>query len=157
MLFRSGIGDMSGDVFGNGMLRSKQIKLVAAFDHRHVFLDPDPDPQISWAERDRLYNLPRSSWEDYNQELISEGGGVHPRTAKSVSVTPQVREVLGIEDGVTELSPDELIRRVLCAPVDLVWNGGIGTYIKASTQTHAEIGDKANDQEIGRASCRERV
>ncbi len=141
-----GIGDMSGDVFGNGMLRSKQIKLVAAFDHRHVFLDPDPDPQISWAERDRLYNLPRSSWEDYNQELISEGGGVHPRTAKSVSVTPQVREVLGIEDGVTELSPDELIRRVLCAPVDLVWNGGIGTYIKASTQTHAEIGDKANDQ-----------
>src|SRR5699024_11893512 len=108
-----GIGDMSGDVFGNGMLRSKQIKLVAAFDHRHVFLDPDPDPQTSWAERDRLYNLPRSSWEDYDQELISKGGGVHPLTAKSVPVTPQVREVRGIEDELTELSADERIRKYL--------------------------------------------
>ena len=141
-----GVGDMSGDVFGNGMRRSKQIKLVAAFDHRHVFLDPDPDPQASWTERERLYHLPRSSWEDYDPKLISEGGGVHPRTAKSVPVTPQVREVLGIEDDVTELSPDELIRRVLGAPVDLLWNGGIGTYVKASTQSHAEVGDKANDQ-----------
>ena len=140
-----GIGDMSGDVFGNGMLLSKRIKLVAAFDHRHVFLDPDPDPHTSWVERERLFNLPRSTWEDYSADLISEGGGVHSRRAKSVPVTPQVREVLGIEEGVTELTPDELIQRVLTSPVDLLWNGGIGTYVKASSQSHAEVGDKAND------------
>ncbi|MBB6118738.1 NAD-glutamate dehydrogenase [Nocardiopsis algeriensis] len=140
-----GIGDMSGDVFGNGMLLSRKIRLVAAFDHRHVFLDPDPDPEVSWNERKRLFDLPRSSWADYDASLISEGGGVHPRTAKSVPLTPQVREVLGIEEDVTALSPDELIQRVLTAPVDLLWNGGIGTYVKASTQSHAEVGDKAND------------
>ena len=140
-----GIGDMSGDVFGNGMLLSKQIKLVAAFDHRHVFLDPEPDPRTSWVERERLFNLPRSTWEDYSADLISEGGGVYPRSAKSVPITPQVREVLGIDEGVTELTPDELIQRVLTSPVDLLWNGGIGTYVKAGSQSHAEVGDKAND------------
>ncbi|GAB3703988.1 NAD-glutamate dehydrogenase [Nocardiopsis oceani] len=141
-----GVGDMSGDVFGNGMLLSKQIKLVAAFDHRHVFLDPDPDPHTSWEERHRMFRLPRSTWEDYDPALISEGGGVHPRTAKSVPVTPQVREVLGIDSEVTALTPDELIRHVLTSPVDLLWNGGIGTYVKASGETHADVGDKASDQ-----------
>ncbi|WP_433700001.1 NAD-glutamate dehydrogenase [Nocardiopsis sp. CA-288880] len=141
-----GVGDMSGDVFGNGMLLSKQTKLVAAFDHRHVFLDPDPDPHTSWAERKRLFDLPRSTWEDYDPALLSAGGGVHPRTAKSVPVTPQVREVLGIDEDVDSLTPDELIRHILTSPVDLLWNGGIGTYVKASTQTHADAGDKANDQ-----------
>ena len=141
-----GIGDMSGDVFGNGMLLSKRIKLVAAFDHRHVFLDPDPDPETSWDERERLFRLPRSTWEDYSTDLLSEGGGVYPRTAKSVTITPQVREVLGIDEDVTELSPDELIQGVLTSPVDLLWNGGIGTYVKAGFQNHADIGDKANDQ-----------
>ncbi|MBR8741297.1 NAD-glutamate dehydrogenase [Nocardiopsis sp. MG754419] len=141
-----GVGDMSGDVFGNGMLLSKQTRLVAAFDHRHVFLDPDPDPHTSWVERERVFRLPRSTWEDYSTDLISEGGGVHPRSAKSVPITPQVREALGIDPEVTALTPDELIRRVLTAPVDLLWNGGIGTYVKASSQTHADVGDKANDQ-----------
>ena len=141
-----GIGDMSGDVFGNGMLLSQQIKLVAAFDHRHVFLDPDPDPHTSWVERKRLFELPRSSWGDYETALISEGGGVHPRTAKSIPISPQVRAALGLGDGVTELTPDELIGRILTSPVDLLWNGGIGTYIKASSQSHGEVGDKANDQ-----------
>ncbi|MET9710844.1 NAD-glutamate dehydrogenase [Nocardiopsis alba] len=141
-----GIGDMSGDVFGNGMLLSKQIKLIAAFDHRHVFVDPDPDPHTSWVERERMFRLPRSTWEDYSADLISEGGGVFPRTAKSIPVSPQMREALGIEADVTALTPDELIRRVLTSPVDLLWNGGIGTYVKASTQSHAEVGDKANDQ-----------
>lgn len=141
-----GVGDMSGDVFGNGMLLSRQTKLVAAFDHRHVFLDPDPDPAASWEERRRIFDLPRSTWEDYDTDLLSEGGGVHPRSAKSVPVTPQVREVLGIDVDVTSLTPDELIRHILTSPVDLLWNGGIGTYVKASTQTHADVGDKANDQ-----------
>ena len=141
-----GIGDMSGDVFGNGMLRSQKIRLVAAFDHRHVFLDPDPDPHTSWVERKRLFTLPRSTWEDYDPKLISEGGGVHPRTAKSVPITPQVRAALGLADDVESLTPDELIQAVLTAPVDLLWNGGIGTYVKADTETHAEVGDKANDQ-----------
>ncbi|MEY9215374.1 NAD-glutamate dehydrogenase [Thermobifida halotolerans] len=140
-----GIGDMSGDVFGNGMLLSEHIRLVAAFDHRHIFLDPDPDPAVSHAERRRLFGLPRSSWADYDTALISEGGGVYSRTAKSVPVTPQVREALGIASGVTSLTPHELIRHVLTAPVDLLWNGGIGTYVKASTETHAAVGDKAND------------
>ncbi|MDT0331327.1 NAD-glutamate dehydrogenase [Nocardiopsis lambiniae] len=141
-----GVGDMSGDVFGNGMLLSQRIRLIAAFDHRHVFLDPDPDPHTSWVERRRLFELPRSTWEDYDPALISEGGGVHSRSAKSVPITPQVRSVLGIEEEITALTPDELIRRVLTSPADLLWNGGIGTYVKASSQTHAEVGDKANDQ-----------
>ncbi|MBE7323808.1 NAD-glutamate dehydrogenase [Nocardioides sp. Y6] len=140
-----GIGDMSGDVFGNGMLLSPTMKLVAAFDHRDVFLDPDPDPATSYAERRRLFELPRSSWQDYDAALISEGGGVHSRSAKSVPITPQVREVLGLDDSVTHLPPNELIRAVLRAPVDLLWNGGVGTYVKASTETHADVGDKAGD------------
>ncbi|MEV0427453.1 NAD-glutamate dehydrogenase [Micromonospora sp. NPDC050495] len=140
-----GVGDMSGDVFGNGMLLSKHIRLVAAFDHRHIFLDPDPDAATSWDERKRLFDLPRSSWEDYNPELISAGGGIHPRTAKSVPITPQVRAVLGLDDDVSQLSPQELMKAILTAPVDLFWNGGIGTYVKASTQTNAEVGDKSND------------
>ncbi|MCM0674056.1 NAD-glutamate dehydrogenase [Micromonospora phytophila] len=140
-----GVGDMSGDVFGNGMLLSEHIRLVAAFDHRHIFLDPDPDAATSYAERKRLFDLSRSSWEDYNTELISAGGGVHPRTAKSVPITPQVRAALGLEDGVEQLSPQELMKAILTAPVDLFWNGGIGTYVKASSQTNAEVGDKSND------------
>ncbi|MGN9776828.1 NAD-glutamate dehydrogenase [Micromonospora sp. H33] len=140
-----GVGDMSGDVFGNGMLLSKHIRLVAAFDHRHIFLDPDPDAATSWEERKRLFDLSRSSWEDYNPELISAGGGVHSRTAKSVPITPQVRVVLGLDDDVTQMSPQELMKAILTAPVDLFWNGGIGTYVKASSQTNAEVGDKSND------------
>ena len=140
-----GIGDMSGDVFGNGMLLSPHIRLVAAFDHRHVFLDPDPDPVTSFAERQRLFALPRSSWEDYDRSLISPGGGVYPRSAKSVEVTPEVRARLGIADDITALTPAELIARILTAPVDLLWNGGIGTYVKSQTETNADVGDKAND------------
>ena len=141
-----GIGDMSGDVFGNGMLLSKEIRLVAAFDHRHVFVDPDPDPHTSWSERERLFRLPRSTWEDYDTSLISEGGGVYSRTAKAVTPTPQIKAALGIDEDVDEVTPDELIRYALTAPTDLLWNGGIGTYIKSSAETHAEVGDKANDQ-----------
>jgi glutamate dehydrogenase len=141
----AGIGDMSGDVFGNGMLLSRHIKLVAAFDHRHVFLDPDPDPAVSFAERERMFALPRSSWTDYDAALISEGGGVWPRTAKSVPVSPQARAVLGLDASVTALPPDELISAVLRAPVDLLWNGGIGTYVKAALQTQADAGDRTND------------
>ncbi|HEX6933206.1 MAG TPA: NAD-glutamate dehydrogenase [Streptosporangiaceae bacterium] len=140
-----GVGDMSGDVFGNGMLLSEHIKLVAAFDHRHVFIDPDPDPAASFAERRRLFDLPRSSWADYDGALISGGGGVWPRSAKSVPISPQVRAVLGMEDGITALSPDQLISTILAAPVDLLWNGGIGTYVKASNQSHADVGDRSND------------
>ncbi|MFC3501009.1 NAD-glutamate dehydrogenase [Micromonospora krabiensis] len=140
-----GVGDMSGDVFGNGMLLSEHIRLVAAFDHRHIFLDPDPDAATSYAERKRLFDLPRSSWEDYNPELISAGGGVYSRTAKSIPVTPQVRAALGLDDAGDQISPQELMRAILSAPVDLFWNGGIGTYVKASSQTNAEVGDKSND------------
>jgi glutamate dehydrogenase len=140
-----GIGDMSGDVFGNGMLLSEHIRLVAAFDHRHVFLDPNPDAETSFAERRRMFALPRSSWDDYDRSLISDGGGVYPRTLKSVPVTPQVAAVLGLPGGTTALSPAELIAAVLVAPVDLLWNGGIGTYVKASTEPHTAAGDKAND------------
>ncbi|WP_324650640.1 NAD-glutamate dehydrogenase [Georgenia sp. H159] len=140
-----GIGDMSGDVFGNGMLLSEHIRLVAAFDHRHVFLDPEPDAATSYAERRRLFELPRSSWADYDTSLLSEGGGVHPRTAKSVELTAQVRDTLGLSEDVTALSPAELISAILRAPVDLLWNGGIGTYVKASTESHGDIGDRAND------------
>ncbi len=140
-----GVGDMSGDVFGNGMLLSEQIRLVAAFDHRHVFLDPDPDPATSFAERRRLFDLPRSSWADYDTSLISEGGGVHPRSAKSVPITARVRERLGLPDGTTAMTPAELMRAILQAPVDLLWNGGIGTYVKSSGEDHGSVGDKAND------------
>jgi glutamate dehydrogenase len=141
----AGIGDMSGDVFGNGMLLSRHIKLVAAFDHRHVFLDPDPDPEASFAERQRLFALPRSSWADYYPALISAGGGVWPRAAKSVPLSPQARQLLGLADSVHSLPPDQVISAVLAAPVDLLWNGGIGTYVKASAETHSDAGDRAND------------
>lgn len=140
-----GIGDMSGDVFGNGLLRSKATRLVAAFDHRDIFLDPNPDAAVSFEERQRLYNLPRSSWQDYNRELISAGGGVYSRGLKSIEITPEVREVLDLDESVTELAPTELISAILKAPVDLIYNGGIGTYVKASTETNAQVGDKAND------------
>jgi glutamate dehydrogenase len=140
-----GVGDMSGDVFGNGMLLSKQTLLVAAFDHRHIFIDPDPDPAASWAERERMFKLPRSSWADYDSALISEGGGIFSRAVKSISLNPRLREVLGIAKGVESLSPAELINACLKAPVDLLWNGGIGTYVKSTAETHADVGDKAND------------
>ncbi|MEJ8279270.1 NAD-glutamate dehydrogenase [Pseudonocardia spirodelae] len=140
-----GVGDMSGDVFGNGMLLSEHIRLVAAFDHRHVFVDPAPDAATSYAERRRLFELPRSSWGDYDTSLISSGGGVWPRTAKSVPVGPEMRAALGLPATVTALSPPELIHAILLAPADLLWNGGIGTYVKAAGETDAEVGDKAND------------
>ncbi|MCB5169420.1 NAD-glutamate dehydrogenase [Streptomyces bambusae] len=140
-----GVGDMSGDVFGNGMLLSEHIRLVAAFDHRHIFIDPNPDAATSYAERRRLFELPRSSWADYDTSLLSAGGGIHPRTAKSIPLNAQIREALGIEAGVSKMTPAELMQAVLTAPVDLVWNGGIGTYVKATAETHAEVGDKAND------------
>ncbi|WP_027946397.1 NAD-glutamate dehydrogenase [Amycolatopsis taiwanensis] len=140
-----GIGDMAGDVFGNGMLLSEHIRLVAAFNHMHVFLDPDPDPKSSFAERKRLFELPRSSWDDYNRSLISEGGGVYPRVAKTIPITPQVRRALGLPETITKLAPAELIRAILLAPVDLLWNGGIGTYVKSQAESHADAGDKAND------------
>ncbi|MBI3283524.1 MAG: NAD-glutamate dehydrogenase [Burkholderiales bacterium] len=139
----AGIGDMSGDVFGNGMLLSPQIKLVAAFDHRHIFIDPTPGPASSFAERQRLFNLPRSSWDDYDKRLISAGGGVYPRTAKSITLSPEACAVLGLETA--ELAPVELLRAILQAPVDLLYNGGIGTYVKATFETHAQVGDKAGD------------
>ncbi|MEO5875547.1 MAG: NAD-glutamate dehydrogenase domain-containing protein, partial [Streptosporangiaceae bacterium] len=140
-----GVGDMSGDVFGNGMLLSEHINLVCAFDHRHIFLDPTPDPAASFAERQRLFALPRSSWADYDTTLISAGGGVFPRTAKSIRLTPEVRDALGIAPDVAAMRPFELMRAALLAPVDLLWNGGIGTYVKASTENNADVGDKAND------------
>ncbi len=140
-----GIGDMSGDVFGNGMLLSEHLRLVAAFDHRHVFIDPTPDAARSFAERQRLFALPRSSWADYDRDLISAGGGVWPRTAKSVPVSEPMREALGLADEVDALTPAELVRAVLLAPVDLLFNGGIGTYVKAGTESHLDVGDKAND------------
>ncbi len=140
-----GIGDMSGDVFGNGMLLSQHIRLVAAFNHLHVFLDPNPDAASSWEERKRMFELPRSTWDDYDKSLISEGGGIYSREQKSIPISPQVRTALGIEDGVDELPPPELLRRILKAPVDLLFNGGIGTYIKAETESDADVGDRAND------------
>ena len=140
-----GIGDMSGDVFGNGMLLSKHIRLLAAFDHRHVFLDPDPDAASSWEERKRLFELARSSWEDYDRSLISEGGGVFSRQQKAIPISPQVRAVLGIDADTEEMTPPELIRCVLKAPADLLFNGGIGTYVKAEVESDADVGDRAND------------
>ena len=141
----AGIGDMSGDVFGNGMLLSQHIRLVAAFDHRHVFVDPNPDAASSYTERARLFSLPRSSWADYDTSLISEGGGVWSRETKSIPISEQMRTALGLEVGVDALSPPELIHAILLAPVDLLWNGGIGTYIKSSSESDAQVGDKAND------------
>ncbi len=138
-----GVGDMSGDVFGNGMLMSRRLRLVAAFDHRHVFVDPEPDPARSFAERQRLFRLPRSSWADYDRALISEGGGIFERGAKSVAISPQMKRLFAIE--ADHLTPTELIRNLLMAPVDLLWFGGIGTYIKAAGESHAEVGDRAND------------
>jgi glutamate dehydrogenase len=140
-----GVGDMSGDVFGNGMLLSEHIRLVAAFDHRHIFLDPSPDAAKSFAERRRLFDLPRSSWADYNPSLISAGGGVYPRTDKAIPISPEVRVVLGIEGSAATMTPAELMSAILRAPVDLFWNGGIGTYVKSSTESQADVGDKAND------------
>jgi glutamate dehydrogenase len=140
-----GVGDMSGDVFGNGMLLSEHTRLVAAFDHRHVFVDPTPDAATTFRERRRLFELPRSSWADYDTSLISKGGGVWPRTAKSIPVSPQMRDALGIDASIDALSPVELIQAILKAEVDLLWNGGIGTYVKANTESHLDVGDKAND------------
>jgi glutamate dehydrogenase len=140
-----GIGDMSGDVFGNGMLLSRHIRLLAAFDHRHIFIDPDPDTARSWEERKRLFDLPRSSWQDYDSSLISEGGGVYSREHKSIPISAQARAALGIDDGVDELTPPALIKAILRAPADLLFNGGIGTYIKAEAESDADVGDRAND------------
>lgn len=140
-----GVGDMSGDVFGNGMLLSQHIRLLAAFDHRHIFLDPNPDTTKSFLERQRLFTLPRSSWEEYNVKLISKGGGIYPRTVKSIDLSAEVKSALGISAEIMSLTPNELLTKILLAPVDLLWNGGIGTYFKASTETHAQVGDKAND------------
>jgi glutamate dehydrogenase len=141
----AGIGDMSGDVFGNGMLLSEHTRLVAAFDHRDIFIDPEPDAASSFAERKRLFELPRSSWQDYDRSLISEGGGVFSRKNKSIELTPQIRRALGLDDSVARLSPPELVSAILKAPVDLLYNGGIGTYVKASSESNGEVGDKAND------------
>jgi glutamate dehydrogenase len=140
-----GIGDMSGDVFGNAMLRSEHIKLVAAFDHRHVFIDPAPDAAATFAERRRLFTLPRSSWDDFDRSIMSRGGGVFPRSLKSVALTPEMRQLLDVASDVVTLSPTELIRAVLRAPVDLIFNGGIGTYVKSSIEPQSAAGDKAND------------
>jgi glutamate dehydrogenase len=139
----AGVGDMSGDVFGNGMLLSRQMRLVAAFDHRHVFIDPSPEAEASYEERARLFALPASTWDDYDRSLISSGGGVWPRTAKSVPLSPEARAALGVDE--ERLTPTELIRAILRAPVDLLWNGGIGTYVKASSESHADVGDRTND------------
>src|SRR5688500_18845841 len=136
----AGVGDMSGDVFGNGMLLSRHIRLLAAFDHRHVFLDPNPDPAKSFAERERMFALPRSSWDDYDKKLISKGGGGFPRSAKTIALSPEVRAALAIE--AAELSPPELLRAILQAPVDLLYNGAIGTYVKSTFQTNGEVGDR---------------
>lgn len=138
-----GIGDMAGDVFGNGMLLSPALMLVAAFNHQHIFIDPDPEPALSFNERQRLFSLPKSSWTDYDKTLISEGGGVFERSAKSIAITAQMRARFALD--ASSLTPAELIHQLLQAPVDLIWNGGIGTYVKASIETHADVGDKAND------------
>ncbi|MGH8192369.1 MAG: NAD-glutamate dehydrogenase [Rhodanobacteraceae bacterium] len=140
-----GIGDMSGDVFGNGMLLSRHIRLIAAFDHRHLFIDPDPVAETSFAERERMFDLPRSSWDDYDRSKISKGGGVFARDLKAITITPEMRAALGIGDEVESLSPTQLISVILKAPVDLLWNGGIGTYVKAASESNADVGDRANN------------
>ncbi|MBD8894144.1 NAD-glutamate dehydrogenase [Roseibium litorale] len=139
----AGVGDMSGDVFGNGMLLSKQTRLVAAFDHRDIFLDPDPDTAKSWKERKRVFDLGRSSWKDYNEKLISKGGGIFPRSAKSIPLSPEAQALLGISR--PQATPQEVMTAILRMKVDLLWFGGIGTYIRASTETDADAGDRAND------------
>jgi glutamate dehydrogenase len=140
-----GIGDMSGDVFGNGMLLSRTMRLLAAFDHRHIFIDPDPDAATAYAERNRLFAMGRCTWGDYRPEAISAGGGVFPRTAKRIQVTPAMCTALGLSGTTSSLTPAELISAILAAPVDLLWNGGIGTYVKATTEVHADAGDRVND------------
>ncbi|MNO74198.1 NAD-specific glutamate dehydrogenase [compost metagenome] len=138
-----GVGDMAGDVFGNGLLMSDKLQLVAAFNHLHIFIDPNPEPAASFAERKRLFDLPRSAWSDYDTSIMSEGGGIFPRSAKSIAISPQMKERFAIE--ADRLTPTELLNALLKAPVDLLWNGGIGTYVKASSESHADVGDKAND------------
>src|SRR5699024_1186750 len=140
-----GTGDMSGDVFANGMRRSRHTKLIAAFNHLHIFIDPDPEPDAAFDERERLYNTPRSTWRDYDSSLIAQGGGVFDRSARSVPISEEMRRVFDLGDDVTELTPNELIKALLQAPVDLLYNGGIGTYIKASEETQDDVGDRAND------------
>ncbi len=139
----AGIGDMSGDVFGNGMLLSNQIQLIAAFDHRHIFLDPNPDAEKSFVERQRLFDLPRSSWDDFDKSLISAGGGIWSRNTKRIPLSPQVRESLGVDS--EQMAPTDLVNAILKAPVDLLFNGGIGTYVKASSQSHQDANDRGND------------
>jgi glutamate dehydrogenase len=152
----AGVGDMSGDVFGNGMLLSKAVKLVAAFDHRDIFLDPDPNPELAWAERKRLFDLPRSSWQDYDKALLSKGGGVFPRSLKSVPLSPEARAILGFDK--PEATPAEVMSAVLKAPVDLLWFGGIGTYIRSSMESDERVGDRANDAiRVTAAEVRARV
>ncbi len=138
-----GIGDMGGDVFGNGMLLSRHIKLLAAFNHLHIFIDPNPDPETTYVERERMFKLSRSTWEDYNKDLISKGGGIYARSLKSITLSAEAREALGIQ--AEKLTPNELIHQILKAPVELLWNGGIGTYVKAAHETHGDAGDRAND------------
>ncbi|NGN96691.1 NAD-glutamate dehydrogenase [Grimontia sp. S25] len=137
------VGDMAGDVFGNGMLLSKHIRLLSAFNHLHIFIDPNPDSAKSWVERDRLFKLPRSSWEDYNPKLISKGGGVFSRKAKSIELTPEIQKMLGVRK--QTMTPNELIKQILKTKVDLFWNGGIGTYVKSESESHTDVGDRAND------------
>jgi glutamate dehydrogenase len=151
-----GVGDMSGDVFGNGMLLSKETKLVAAFDHRHIFIDPAPDTSLSWAERKRMFDLPRSSWMDYDQKLLSAGGGIYDRAAKSITLSAEACAVLGIDQ--PAMTPTDLMRAILKAPVDLLYFGGIGTYVKASSETNADAGDRATDAlRINAADVRAKV
>jgi glutamate dehydrogenase len=139
-----GLGDMGGDVFGNGMLQSRKIRLVAAFNHVHIFLDPDPDPERSYIERERLFRLPRSTWRDYDAGLISKGGGVFDRSAKAIPLSPEIRELFRLTGD--SCSGEEMIRHLLTGPVDLLYNGGIGTYVKSASETDAEVGDRANDR-----------
>ncbi|RIJ10101.1 NAD-glutamate dehydrogenase [Pseudomonas sp. 91RF] len=138
-----GIGDMAGDVFGNGLLMSDKLQLVAAFNHMHIFIDPNPNPATSFVERQRMFDLPRSAWSDYDTSIMSEGGGIFSRSAKSIAISPQMKERFDIQ--ADKLTPTELLNALLKAPVDLLWNGGIGTYVKASSESHADVGDKAND------------
>ncbi len=140
-----GIGDMSGDVFGNGMLLSTSLKLVAAFNHMHIFIDPDPDAQVAYEERRRLFEMPRSTWDDYDRSLISDGGGVYSRSIKAIPLNDKIRAVLGIDSSTESITPNEMVSAILKAPVDLMWNGGIGTWVKASDQTHADAGDRTNN------------
>ncbi len=139
----AGCGDMSGDVFGNGMLLSKSIKLVAAFDHRHIFIDPDPDPAASWRERKRLFELPRSTWSDYDTKRLSKGGGIYPRTMKRIAISKEAAAALGTDR--REFDPDALVNAILQSPVDLLWFGGIGTYVRAGAEANVQVGDPAND------------